>query len=74
MQGYFDIAFLNTKFFQLNSTDGSRLFIDDQLVVDHDGVHAYTGSGTTKWPLNGPKRFKISVHYFKVCSPSSAGR
>jgi hypothetical protein len=28
--------------FHLGSDDGSRLFIDGQLVIDHDGLHAYT--------------------------------
>jgi hypothetical protein len=28
--------------FTLNSDDGSRLFIDDQMVVDHDGLHGLT--------------------------------
>ena len=28
--------------FQLISDDGSRLFIDDKVVVDHDGLHGST--------------------------------
>ena len=65
-QAYFDIPIPFSKFFQLNSTDGSKLFIDDDLVVDHSGLHDFIGSKTQKWPLNGPKRFKITVQYFKV--------
>jgi PA14 domain len=65
-QAYFDIPIPFSKFFQLNSTDGSRLFIDDDLVVDHAGLHEFIGSATQKWPLNGPKRFKMTIQYFKV--------
>lgn len=31
-QGYIDTPTETSKFFQLNSTDGSRLLIDDKLV------------------------------------------
>lgn len=68
-QAYFDIPIPFSKFFQLNSTDGSKLFIDDALVFDHPGLHDFTGSKTQKWPLNGPKRFKFTVQYFKVSNP-----
>jgi hypothetical protein len=72
-QAYFDIPIPFSKFFQLNSTDGSKLFIDDALVADLRSG----GSKTQKWPLIGPKRFKITVQYFKVrkhvcCAPEAS--
>jgi mono/diheme cytochrome c family protein len=39
-EGYFKIDREGTYSFKLNSDDGSRLFIDDKLVLDNDGIHA----------------------------------
>jgi hypothetical protein len=49
--------------FALTSDDGSRLYIDDQMVVDNDGVHpAVTKSGTVE--LSGGIH-AIRVQYFQ---------
>lgn len=49
--------------FQLSSDDGSRLFIDGQQVVDHDGIHAPgTKDGSTKLKAG---RHTITVDYFE---------
>jgi alpha-L-fucosidase len=39
-RGYIDIPKEGVYTFHLASDDGSRLFIDDSLVVDHDGLHS----------------------------------
>ncbi|AKT39732.1 PA14 domain-containing protein [Chondromyces crocatus] len=45
-EGRFDIAKQGKYQFQLTSDDGAKLFIDDKLVVDNDGVHtAKTAEG-----------------------------
>lgn len=38
-EGRFEIADAGDYEFFLASDDGSRLYIDDQLVIDHDGIH-----------------------------------
>jgi len=62
--GYFDAPLKTNYTFYLNSDDGSRLVIgDDLVVVDHDGQHAYTElSGDA--PLHeGPHSF--TLEYFE---------
>ena len=49
--------------FALTSDDGSKLFIDDQAVVDNDGIHAVdTKSGSVEL---GGGIHKIRVQYFQ---------
>jgi acid phosphatase type 7 len=40
LEGYVEIATTGVQTFYLNSDDGSKLYIDGQLVVDHDGDHS----------------------------------
>ena len=40
--GQIKIATAGTYTFYIGSDDGSRLYIDNQLVVNHDGLHAYS--------------------------------
>jgi len=39
-EGYFDAPSTGTYVFNLESDDGSQLFVHDQLVVDNDGSHS----------------------------------
>lgn len=39
LQGYLKIPVTGVYFFKVLSDDGSRLFIDDELVVNNDGLH-----------------------------------
>ena len=41
-QGYINIPKDNNYVFRLRSDDGSRLFIGDQQIIDHDGWHGAT--------------------------------
>lgn len=41
-KGYIDVAQKGIYNFLLSSDDGSRLWIDNQLVIDNDGLHANT--------------------------------
>ena len=49
--------------FQINSDDGSRLYIDGQLVVDNDGVHAPVTVGGSIF-LN-PGSYPLRVEFFE---------
>jgi len=49
--------------FETASDDGSRLYIDDKVVVNNDGVHPHKGA-QGKAKLKAGKR-KIEVHYFE---------
>ncbi len=40
LEGYITVATTGVQTFFLNSDDGSKLYIDNQLVVDHDGDHS----------------------------------
>lgn len=48
--------------FELQSTDGSILFIDGEEVIDHDGIHGFT---TASGSVSMTEGFHdIEVHYF----------
>jgi hypothetical protein len=54
------------KFF-LRSDDGSRLYIDDKLVIDNDGIHDHNATKEAKLTLKaGPH--PITVTYFECAS------
>ena len=40
LDGNFDVDSAGKYTFYLNSDDGSKLYIDDQLVIDNDGDHS----------------------------------
>lgn len=49
--------------FHLSSDDGSRLYIDDQLVIDNDGIHANTSkSGAAKL---APGAHRLRIDFFE---------
>ncbi len=50
--------------FQLTSDDGSRLFVDGQEIIDHDGVHA-ANSKSAKVRLTGGSH-ALRVEYFEA--------
>ena len=39
IHGKFDVSKPGRHYFRLTSDDGAQLFIDDQLVIDNDGLH-----------------------------------
>lgn len=65
-QGYLYVNGPATRYFQLNSTDGSRLFIGGLRVINFDGTHDYTGSRTVGYSFPTRHRYAIQVEYFKV--------
>ena len=64
LEGYVEIGTTGIHKFYLASDDGSRLFIDDQLVIDHDGDH----SNQTKYGslVLEKGKHRIRVEYFEA--------
>jgi hypothetical protein len=62
--GWVDIPTAGTWTFFTNSDDGSKLFIDNQLIVDNDGLHGMRErSGTIA--IAAPGRHLIRVEFFE---------
>lgn len=61
--GTLNIASASSYDFQLNSDDGSRLYIDGTLVIDNDGVHAPVTVGGSIF-LN-PGSYPFRVEFFE---------
>jgi len=63
MEGYIEVAQTGTQTFFLNSDDGSKLYINGELVIDHDGDHsAIKKTGQT---ILAAGKHKIRVEYFE---------
>ncbi len=61
-EGYLDIAATAGYRFFLRSDDGSRLYIDDELVIDHDGLHSAVSRYGSLLLEKGKHR--IRIEYF----------
>ena len=64
--GYLRIPKTNNYTFRLISDDGSRMYIGDQLVIDHDGHHGAT-------PQDGEVVLKEGYHPFRITYFQGAG-
>lgn len=64
LEGYVEIGTTGVHKFFIASDDGSRLYIDDQLVIDHDGNH----SNQTKYGslVLEKGKHRIRVEYFEA--------
>ena len=61
-EGEINIGKKGTYDFSLGSDDGSRLYINNKLVVDNDGVHSMT---TKKGKIAlDPGKAKLKLEYF----------
>ena len=61
--GVFLVKKIMTLKFKLSSDDGSKLYIDDAIVIDNDGLHStQMKEGSIKLL---PGRHKIEVQYFQ---------
>ncbi|WP_443032121.1 ricin-type beta-trefoil lectin domain protein [Streptomyces sp. CA-278952] len=58
--GNLDVAAAGSHTFRLTSDDGSRLYIDDQLVIDHDGLHG------SELPKDGTVSLTAGVHSLRI--------
>lgn len=62
--GFVDIAEPGLQTFFLNSDDGSKLFINDELIIDHDGDHsAIKKTGQT---MLAAGKHKLRIEYFQA--------
>jgi len=61
-EGYIDIPSAGTYTFYLNSDDGSKMWIDNSLLVDNDGSHAVVEVSASTTLTKG--MHKIEVGYF----------
>jgi alpha-L-fucosidase len=57
--GYLSIAATATYTFALRSDDGSRLYLDDSLIVDNDGLHGSTDRSGTAALGRGLHRLRV---------------
>lgn len=64
MEGYVEISNKGLNTFYLNSDDGSKLYIDGQLVVDHDGDHSAIKKIGQIILL--PGKHKIKIEYMEL--------
>ncbi len=63
VDGFLEIPEDGSYEFQLISDDGSKLFLDDTVVVDHDGLHGSTAMEGTVELTKG--RHKLFVEHFE---------
>ncbi|MEZ6073741.1 MAG: PA14 domain-containing protein [Pirellulales bacterium] len=59
LEGDWDVKEAGEYTFHVNSDDGSRLYIDDALVVDNDGDHSLL-------ELNGKKQLSAGPHEMRI--------
>lgn len=59
LDGNFDVERPGKYMFFLNSDDGSKLYIDDQLVIDNDGDHSLL-------ELSGQKQLSAGKHQLRI--------
>lgn len=64
IEGYIEIPETGIRTFYINSDDGSKLYINDELLIDHDGDHsAMSKYGQT---ILAKGKHKIKVEYFEA--------
>ncbi|MFM9951950.1 MAG: metallophosphoesterase [Saprospiraceae bacterium] len=69
LEGYVAIAKTGLQTFFLNSDDGSKLYINDELIIDHDGDHsAIKKTGQT---MLAAGKHKIRIEYFEASGGQS---
>jgi len=62
-EGSFVVDTAGSYQWRLHSDDGSKLWIDEQLVVDHDGLHPPTSKSGAVELKSGPHRIRVA--YFQ---------
>ncbi len=63
MTGYLNIPTSGTYGFELSSDDGSKLWVDGTLVIDHDGTHAFSAQAGQIDLTSG--QTSIQIEYFE---------
>ncbi len=65
-EGFLKIDKPGEYWFRIGSDDGSKLYIDDKLVANNDGVHAYAS-------VRGARQLDAGVHRLRVEYAQTAG-
>ncbi len=60
-EGYLRLNAAGEYRFHLTSDDGSKLWIDDELVVENDGIHAPSTTSGTRWLSKGVHKLVAAV-------------
>ncbi len=63
-EGWIEVPSSGSWLWSLTSDAGSRLYIDGELVIDHDGLHAYSEKADTVFTKAG--RHGIRVEFFEA--------
>lgn len=64
LEGYIEIQQAGYYIFQLNSDDGSRLYIGNKLLIDYDGIHGRWAGKSFMVPLE-KGFYPIRLEYFQ---------
>lgn len=62
-KGFIDVPYEGEWVFYLKSDEGSKLYVGDNLIINHDGLHTATEKTGSIWLKRG--KHKIKVEYFE---------
>jgi acid phosphatase type 7 len=65
IEGYIEISETGIRTFYINSDDGSKLYINDELLIDHDGDHSAMSKTGQTILAKGKHKIKIEYMEFK---------
>ncbi len=64
LEGYVDIEATGIQTFFINSDDGSKLYLNDELIIDHDGDHS--AMKKTGQSILQAGKHKLRIEYFQA--------
>jgi len=73
IEGLIDISETGIRTFYINSDDGSKLYINDELLIDHDGDHSAMSKTGQTILSKGKHKIKIVYMEFKGSQHLQAG-
>jgi hypothetical protein len=73
IEGYIEIPATGIRTFYINSDDGSKLYINDELLIDHDGDHSAMSKTGQTILAKGKHKIKIEYMEFKGSQHLQAG-
>ncbi|HMR90043.1 MAG TPA: metallophosphoesterase [Saprospiraceae bacterium] len=73
IEGYIEIPETGIRTFYINSDDGSKLYINDELLIDHDGDHSAMSKTGQTILSKGKHKIKIAYMEFKGSQHLQAG-
>ncbi len=73
IEGYIEISETGIRTFYINSDDGSKLYINDELLIDHDGDHSAMSKTGQTILAKGKHKIKIEYMEFRGSQHLQAG-